>query len=170
MVVLEWPMDYLTSHWPINCINTCKYLHCLTFTKASFFHECNHILKFCILNPHHVGAEGCGDSAPCWLAPVSLLMLPLGLLVHETEQGKLYPVRLLPASLLSPHDTDPGHVADIQRIATFCQILVHLKSGWIHRHVMKKNMNNINRGGVIISYYLKRIKFIISLGVSVKIK
>jgi hypothetical protein len=58
------------------------------------------------------------------------MTLPLGLLVLETEQGKLDPVPLLPASLLSLHDTNPGHVAGIQRIATFFQILVHLKSGY----------------------------------------
>jgi hypothetical protein len=58
-----------------------------------------------------------------------LMMLPLGSLVLETKQGKLDPVPLLLASLLSLHDTNPEHFADTQRIATFYQMLVHLKNG-----------------------------------------
>jgi hypothetical protein len=53
----------------------------------------------------------------------------LGLLVLVTKQGKLDPELLLPALLLSPHDTNPGHADDNQRKATFFQILVPLKKG-----------------------------------------
>lgn len=109
----------------------------------------------------HRGIKGC---VPYWLRPIYLqITLPLGLSVLEIEQGTPYPEFHLPPLLISPHNTNPGHAVDSQKIATFCQKLVHLKE-WNKSPSRKRTRTNDRRDIAIIKHLIfLNLHFVISV-------